>query len=352
MKEIAIIGGGLAGLSAAWSLTRQGRDPVVFEKSRGLSGRAASRSRGDVRFDHGANFFKLDDPVVDELVRTKLPTEDLVEIPGDVWTFDGSGSISEGDQEQNAEPKWTYRHGISQLGKLLVAASGVEVKRQTRVARMELADGKWTLWDTDGGELGNFKQVLLAAPGPQCREIIEASVMEASVKAGLLEGLADSQFHRQYSFILGYERALDRSRPFHALVSSQRDHPVAWLSFEEDKPGHLPEGQGALVVQMSSDWTDLRLEVDREALLEEVLHEVGLLLGDEFRRPDWWDSQRWMLALPAAPADAVALRVGQGSNLFFAGDSLVGRGRVPLAMASGLEAAECMLRQQNPMSTG
>ena len=76
MEEIAIVGAGVAGLTAAWSLARQGFAPVVFEMSLSLSGRAASRRRGDVTFDYGANFFRLDNPVIEKLIRHELPTAD------------------------------------------------------------------------------------------------------------------------------------------------------------------------------------------------------------------------------------------------------------------------------------
>ena len=84
MNRVAIIGAGLSGLAAGWELSRRGLDVVVFEKSRGLSGRAASRGHGAVRYDHGANFFRTSDPEVYTLVHEVLPTDDLVEIPGGV----------------------------------------------------------------------------------------------------------------------------------------------------------------------------------------------------------------------------------------------------------------------------
>jgi hypothetical protein len=316
--------------------------PVVFEKSRGLSGRAASRSRGDVRFDHGANFFRLDDPAVEQIIRHELPTDDLVEIHGDVWTFDATGELKPGDPRQNAEPKFTYRNGISQLGKLLVEVSEVEVRRQTAITKMDQVDGRWSLSDSDGVEVGRFDRVILTAPAPQCHDLVQASSMNDSLHGELLQALAQSRFHRQFTFVLGYEAALTRSQPFHALVSRDASHAVAWLSFEEDKPGHLPEGQGAVIVQMSPSWTDERVDVDRTALLEEVIREAGALIGEDFRPPDWWDSQRWMMAHPAEGVDGDALKCGHAHGLFFAGDALPGKGRVPLAMMTGLAAADCL----------
>lgn len=344
MKEIAVIGAGVSGLTAAWALARRGFKPVVFEKSPSFSGRAASRQRGDATFDYGANFFRLDHPAIKQLVLHELPTDDLVEIPGDVWTFDGSGKLTPGDPKHNAEVKYTYRNGISQLGGLLVGSSGVEVRGQTRIARLDPRGKRWSLVDAAGNDAGEFDRVILTAPAPQCHGIIQASMMEASLKAELTSVLAECRYHRQFSFVLGYEQALARPQPFHALVSMDSRHAVAWLSFEEDKPGHLPSGQGALVVQMSPGWTDQRVDVARETLLGFVFQEVKLLLGGDFRAPDWWDSQCWTMAHPAKGVADGALEAGKAHGLFFAGDALRGRGRVSLAMETGLEAAEAVQR--------
>ena len=55
-KRLAIIGAGPAGLAAAWKLRDAGDIEItMFEKSQGVFGRAATRSRHGVRLDPGAN---------------------------------------------------------------------------------------------------------------------------------------------------------------------------------------------------------------------------------------------------------------------------------------------------------
>ena len=55
--RIAVIGAGMAGLSCAKHLSEHGVHTTIFEKSRGLGGRLATR-RADsgIAFDHGAQF--------------------------------------------------------------------------------------------------------------------------------------------------------------------------------------------------------------------------------------------------------------------------------------------------------
>jgi predicted NAD/FAD-dependent oxidoreductase len=66
--------------------------------------------------------------------------------------------------------------------------------------------------------------------------------------------------------------------------------------------------------------------------------------------PAWWDSQRWRYAHPVDAANAEWLGAAGGRGLFFAGDGLVGKGRVPLAVRSGLDAAARIASRHESMA--
>ena len=57
MTKIAIIGAGLLGLTAAHDL-KEHANVTLYEKSRGVGGRLATRRAEPFSFDHGAQFFK------------------------------------------------------------------------------------------------------------------------------------------------------------------------------------------------------------------------------------------------------------------------------------------------------
>ena len=90
---------------------------TVLEKSGGVCGRAATRRRGDVTYDYGANYVKSDDERVVELLTETLPTEGLVDVTDPVYTFDADGTVSEGRDAD--DHKWTYRAGLTQIAKRL-----------------------------------------------------------------------------------------------------------------------------------------------------------------------------------------------------------------------------------------
>lgn len=330
-------------MGAAHALSQAGIPSVVLEKSRSVSGRAATRQHGAVRFDHGANFFRLEDDIIRRLVTEQLPADDLVEIHGPVWTFDASGRISEGDPAHNESAKWTYRDGVSRLGKLLRTASELSsVHLECLVVRVERRPEGWLAHDEAGGAHGPFPEMLLTLPAPQAAALLEASALHPGAAATL----AGTAYHPQFSFVMGWPQRLSRPGPFHALVNLDRGHAIAWLSFEEDKPGHVPEGEGVMVVQMSPAWTADRFKYPPVSLLPEVVEQAGGLLEGDVPEPAWWNSQRWRYAHPVAAVKKKTLANLEEDALFYAGDAVAGKGRVPLALKAGIEAARRILARR------
>ena len=175
MPRLAIVGAGPAGLAAAWKLRGSGIEVEVFEKSRGVFGRAASRTRHGVRMDPGANYLKAETPEIEDLILHQLPAAELARIEGDIWIFDRAGRFQAGDPEQNKTPKWTYRTGISTLGKLLAHAADAVLHQEKEIARISRAGNLWSLDERAGERHENFDAVLLTPPAPQTVELLEAS---------------------------------------------------------------------------------------------------------------------------------------------------------------------------------
>lgn len=69
-KHIAIVGAGMAGIACARTLVQAGHTVTVFEKSRGVGGRMATRDSAFGTFDHGAQYFTVRDPRFVQALKT------------------------------------------------------------------------------------------------------------------------------------------------------------------------------------------------------------------------------------------------------------------------------------------
>lgn len=339
-KKIAIIGAGLSGLAAAYRLSGSGAAVQIFEKSKGLSGRAASRSKNGCRYDYGANYFKVSSNEVARLLFEILPTDGLCRIVGDVDTFDESGRVTAGDPRQNAGAKWSYRDGISTIGKRIVESAGLEVAGDTHITRLVRQHDKWTL-EADNGIAGEgFDAVLLTPPAPQTIALLEACQgIDPDLSSGLVAELGRARYHAQFTVVLNFKGTFALARDAFALINSDRRHDVAWMSHENRKPGHVPAGESLFVVQMSPDWTARHYESPREDVIAAALEKATPFLGADLPPLNWSDSQRWRYAHPYTAADPEKMKPASAVGLYFAGDTFVGKGRVPAAIETGFAAA-------------
>ena len=121
IRDVAIVGAGIAGLAAAWRLRH--RDIVVLEASDRVGGRMRSEPSGDYWLNFGAHLFPAPGSLVDGMAREL----DLETVP--VW---GSMmGLAVGSKKLTSGPVETYplRLPLSLADKIAFAVNGLKVQR-------------------------------------------------------------------------------------------------------------------------------------------------------------------------------------------------------------------------------
>ena len=342
MSSLAIVGAGAAGLAAAHALAPDLR-VTVFEKSRGLSGRAATRWRDAPapdgspfrwRYDHGAQYVELPSGSRAEALVRRVAGDDLVAVDGAVWPFDDDGTLRP-DLARTGSPHWTFADGIAGLGRRIVDATPeLDLRLETRVARLVRPSEGWLVEDDDGTRHGPFDAVLLTPPAPQTADLLAASDLDAA----RADALREATYRSQFAVVWAFDHVLDRPGDADALVNRGGRHAVAWIAVESDKPGRAPDGASLLLAQMSDAWTRAHYDDDRSDVVRLAAEAVAGVWGP-LPEPLWTDTQRWRYSSPAASVDASAVE-SRADGLFVAGDFTAAKGRVDLALEQGLAAAE------------
>jgi len=299
MKKIAIVGAGVAGLTALQSLREQGHQVTVFDKSRGSGGRLSSKKVGNSSWDMGAQFIRAHTP------------EFAVQLK--VW--EEQGWVSEWqvtpwlitEKERGPSPDTATRFvgmprmtGLSR--KLLEGAH--EFVPQTRITDARYP-GQWMLSSEDGREFGPFDELILNMPPQQALPLLPAT----SALAAQIDSL---QMLPCWTLLLGFNQAL--ATDFDAAFV--KDSPVAWLARNSSKAGR--DAGEAWVIQASHDWSETMVDAPRHEVQQGLTLALENLLG---KLPDTTDTwlHRWLYSVPAQAPKLGALR-DEPHNLTLCGD--------------------------------
>jgi predicted NAD/FAD-dependent oxidoreductase len=265
-NSVAIVGAGIAGLAAARTLTSVGIEAIVFEKSRGLGGRMATRRTGSHEFDHGAQYFTAKG----EAFRAA------------VAEWGRTGVIAAwGDDRFVGTP------GMTTPARAL--ADGIEVVHGAQVSQLVRdEDGGWTLRSADGlaGSPANrsFDAVILAVPAPQA--------LPLATTAGIaLEQLREVRMAPCWALLIGAAQRI--SIPGGAM---RPDDPViAWIADNTSKPGRTASGS-SVVVHATPEWSRNNLQLEPEAAAAALLEQARRLVPID-PNPTYLAAHRWRFAL-------------------------------------------------------
>lgn len=158
--KIAIIGAGMAGLTAARLLQEAGAEVTVFDKSKGTGGRLASRSLENGWLDHGAPYFSADSGEFDNFLRQRVAPEVLVP-----WQAEIKGELTADEQLRYV--------GVPRNSAVTRALLGsLNFQPSTRIARLVRTEAGWQLFNDGESLLGCWQQVVIAVPAPQALALV------------------------------------------------------------------------------------------------------------------------------------------------------------------------------------
>ncbi|MEI8169562.1 MAG: FAD-dependent oxidoreductase [Rhodoferax sp.] len=340
LKKIAVIGAGMAGVSCARTLVQAGHQVTLFEKSKGIGGRMATRESAFGTFDHGAQYFTVRD------ARFKLA---LDTVPGlsKAWSANAVQILDENGQIAAAslpakDVHWVPTEGMNTLPKALAQTllDAHKVELETRVTHLErdaLNAGLWQL-RTEGVDgaahvFSGFDTVLLAIPAPQATALLQTAP-ETSAMAQQLDVVKMAPC---WTLMLAFPQAV---QPGLSTLGPQWNaarsthHRIAWLARESSKPGHANIERWT--VQASAAFSQDHLQDDAARVQAKLLKAFSEVTGIR-AEPAHVESHRWLYAQTTTPLGKSHLWDAK-SGVGLCGDWCLGH-RVEEAFISGHELA-------------
>ncbi len=324
MAAIAIIGAGLAGLVVARGLSGS-HDVSVFEKSRGVGGRMATRRVDPYEFDHGAQFFTARTNAFREYLQPLVDTGIIADWQA-AFVEMRNGDIT-ADRRWGAEyPHYVGVPGMNAVGKAL--ASGLNIRLDTTVGSLARQGQLWRLSDDNGAALGEFDWVIVTAPAAQSAQLLADTDLAPSTEVAM---------HACFALLLGCNEPLDL--PWQAALV--RDADISWISVNSSKPGR--PAATSLVVHSTNAWANAHIDDDIETVRQHLCEVVSTVAGIDAAGAAHCSVHRWRYAnVDRQRGDRFA--IDPRRTLAVCGDWFV-RGRVEAAFSSANALVERLTRE-------
>lgn len=324
-KKIAIIGAGFAGLVLANQLKNFG-EITIFEKSRGVGGRMASRTKDDFIFDFGCQFFLAKNsqfknflqPYIDKKIVQSLEGN-FVEIDNYKITYQRLWDIAK--NHYIATPKMTN------LCKEM--ASGLNVISQTKIAKLNKINGLWQIFDDKENFVGDFNWIFFAIPPLQVADILPQECC-------FFDELTKFKMMGCFALMLGFSQSLNLNFDF-ALI---KNSIISWIGSESSKP-HGSKANGYTILARNS-WADSHIDDDPELIKSQLIAEFEKIINQKLPEIIHLDLHRWRFANITKQENSVGYLFDKNLQLGACGDWLI-HGRVEASYLSATKLFEQFL---------
>ena len=312
--RVGIIGAGISGLSCGQALRQGGAAVVVFEKSRSLGGRMATRRWEGHVVDHGAPWFSpvpqgLRDSCQGTLRPVAAPVLDVIQ--GSALPEPGGG-------------RWYLPAGNNRVGKAL--AEGLGVRMETMIESIERqGDGRWLA----AGE--SFDALVLTAPWPQSRRLLASTLGDAIID--------EPGYVRTLTAFFAYDGD-PSGLAWQWSGMEHGTHPagLARSICENHKTGRIQPGSTVIVAHGTPEFSEENFGSDRtvwSARLEASVREAWEMAT----APRAVFTHRWGFGTAAA---GVPLPPALPEGIYLAGDAFCGS-EIAAVYESGIAAAHAVL---------
>jgi renalase len=329
--RILVIGGGVAGLTAAGRLRTAGHDLVVVDKGRVPGGRVSTRrvtggagATGLLQFDHGAQYVTAREDTFAEEVARWAAAGIVKPWRGRLASFDSEGR----EAVEDTVTRWVGVPSMSAIGRHL--AEGLDVRTSTRVNTLTRDDrsGAWHATVATGDIVSPFDAVVVATPAPQAVDLL-GDAPRLAAEAGAVH------MHPCWAVLVAFEAPV----PVRFDGAFVLHSPLGWVARDGSKPKRARVE--SWVLHASAAWSAAHLTDQPDTVGPFLLNAFADLVPARLPLPVHLSVHRWRYA-SADPPIAKGMLVDHPLRIAVCGDWCVGN-RVESASLSGCAAADALL---------
>ena len=267
---LAIVGAGMAGLTAGRLCQKAGMAVTLYDKGRGVGGRCATRRRDDFSFDHGAQLVGANDGEFRGALRGWMVSTTAQRwrgkfqgLPKDVTPFVGAP-------------------GMNAIPKLMADGLNIYLPVEIDSVRPE-PGGLWGLTDKENRHLGSYDAVLLTCPPEQAKRLTGPAL------AGQFD--RPSRMRAVWTVMAAFQRPVQTG--LDGIVMD--GEPLTWAARNSSKPERAGTPE-SWVLHAGPDITEQFLDHPREEVVGDLLAAFEHWLDESLPPQMYATAHRWLYA--------------------------------------------------------
>ena len=280
MKNIAIIGAGITGVTLA-NLLQKKVKLTVFEKSRGVGGRMATRRASPYQFNHGAQYFKIENkafkdflqPLMKNKVITPLETNHI-----EIFNKEVIKRIKPDNKKY-----YTAENKMNSVVKNLVN-NNFFIKLSCKIEKTKKVNHKWFLIDSDEVSYGPYDWLFVTIPPYQAIDILYNNLK-------FLDIIKKIKMRSCYSLMLGF----DITKEFNFDTALFLDEDIRWLSISNK---YLEKKEYCnLLINSSYNFAEHNINGCKDEISDYLIKQVADILNCELNNYEHRDLHFWKYAM-------------------------------------------------------
>tara|TARA_Y100000590_G_scaffold470732_1_gene668942 strand:+ start:6812 stop:7795 length:984 start_codon:yes stop_codon:yes gene_type:complete len=325
MKSVAIIGAGISGLSLANKINNIS-NVTVFEKSRGLGGRVATRRVGNFSFDHGAQFFKAKSSEFNEYIEPMIE-KGIIDIWKARFIEIDHGKVTNSRIWGEESANYIGIPSMSAIGKFM--SEGLNIKLSEKIEKIQ-RNSKWELFTAENETKGQYDWIISTIPPKQTIELIP------NIK-NIYSNIESHKMLACYSLMLGFDKAIDID--FDAALVKGKD--ISWISVNSSKPGR--GDQYTILAHSTNKWASENIERDRDWVKEYLCGELSKIIDRDISNASYIGLQGWRYA-NIGKQKGENFYINKEENIALCGDWFI-QGRIESAYLSSSRLANKLIQE-------
>ncbi|MEC7882850.1 MAG: NAD(P)-binding protein [Verrucomicrobiota bacterium] len=319
--KIAIIGSGISALTAARKLNNTA-DVTIFDKSKGIGGRIATRRADPFVFDHGAQYFLIKNNDFESFVSPFIERGIVKRWDAYFKEFEGGKVIRERQWGQS----FAHYVGVPNMNAFCKSlAENLNIIKNSKIHQVIKSDIGLRLVDDKNIELGIFDWVISTVPSKQAIDILPKNL-------NFIDEISSIKMSPCFTLMLGFENDLNLG--FDAAMI--HNELISWVSVNSSKPDRK-SNYYSLVIQSTNRWADKNLNLDRNFVITKMISEASNIISRDLNKAVHKEVHGWHYA--NAPKRDLGVYIDYEMKVAACGDWCM-HGRVESAYLSGKKTAE------------